>query len=58
MTLGERPMRNIATCAGLFVAGLRPAHARAAAGLAAASVGGLAAVGTWQFLRVAARELR
>jgi phosphatidylglycerophosphate synthase len=57
VTLGERPMRNIATCAGLALAGLRPANARAAATLAAIAVGGLAAVGTGQFLRVAAREL-
>lgn len=57
VTVGERPMRNIATCAGLAVAGLRPAKARAAATMAVAAVGGLAAMGTGQFLRVAAREL-
>jgi phosphatidylglycerophosphate synthase len=57
VTVGERPMRTMATCAGLVAAGLRPARSRAAVTFAAAAVGGLAAVGTGQFLRVAAREL-
>lgn len=57
VTVGERPMRNIATCAGLILAGLWPHHARSAVTVAAAAMGTLAAVGTGQFLRAAAREL-
>jgi phosphatidylglycerophosphate synthase len=51
VTVGERPMRILATGAGLVAAGLRPTRSRGAATVAAAAVAGLAAVGTGQFLR-------
>jgi CDP-diacylglycerol--glycerol-3-phosphate 3-phosphatidyltransferase len=57
VTVGERPMRILATCTGLFAAGLWPARSRAAVTVASAAVGGLAAAGTGQFLRVARRHL-
>jgi phosphatidylglycerophosphate synthase len=58
VTVGERPMRIVATGLGLAAVGLVPSHARALATAAAAVVLGLAGVGAGQFLRVAVRELR
>jgi CDP-diacylglycerol--glycerol-3-phosphate 3-phosphatidyltransferase len=51
VTVGERPMRLLATGAGLAMAGCWPARSRAAVTVAAAAVSGLAALGTAQFLR-------
>jgi phosphatidylglycerophosphate synthase len=58
VTVGERPMRIIATAAGLLLAGTVPGRACGAATAAAATVATIAAVGAGQFLRVAAGELR
>ncbi len=58
VTVGERPTRIIVTAGGLVLAGLVPRRARAVATVTAAVVGGLSAVGTGEFLRVAQRGLQ
>jgi CDP-diacylglycerol--glycerol-3-phosphate 3-phosphatidyltransferase len=57
VTVGERPTRILVIATGLVVAGLAPDQARPAATAAAVATAALAAMGTGQFLRTAARDL-
>ena len=58
ITVGERPMRVAGTAAALLSAGVFPAAARVFATGAAVGIAAAGAVGTGQFLRVAAAALR